>query len=94
MHMLPAGTAVRAIRQRLVKRHMAREDHECICFCIILVRVVGKNSKTPKFSPVADDAITCGCIGGLGSLVHIFGRSLESKNHTRLIMMPVILVFL
>ena len=50
---------------------MTREDCERICFAFSVVCVGGKNLKTPKLSPMADDAITQGCIGGLGSLVYI-----------------------
>ena len=38
----------------------------------LLLRVVGKNLKTPKLSPMADDAITWGGIGSLVSLVYIY----------------------
>ena len=40
---------------------------------LVFACVVGKNQKTPKLSPMADDAITRGGIGGLGSLVYICG---------------------
>ena len=50
---------------------MAREDHEHICFVYSLASVVGKNPKSPKLSPMADNAITQGSKGGLGSLVYI-----------------------
>ena len=76
-------TAVRQVRMSLqlllseredktcFKCHMAREDvcmhWFCFCFC-----VHGRqNPKTPKLSPMADDSITQGSIGGLGSLVYI-----------------------
>ena len=48
-----------------------REDCERICFAFALACVVGKNPKTPKFSPMADDTITQGSIGSLVSLVCI-----------------------
>ena len=41
--------------------------------------VVGKNPKTPNLSPMADDAITWGGIGGLGSLVYIYESTLMSS---------------
>ena len=50
---------------------MAREDRERICFAFIFGCVVGKNPKTPKLIPIADDANTWGGIGGLVSLVYI-----------------------
>ena len=48
-----------------------REDHERICFALAFVYVVGKKSKAPKLSPMADDAITQGGIESLVSLVSI-----------------------
>ena len=61
---------------------VCREDKTCVkCRMeskdrghIGLACVVGKNPKTPKFSSMADDDITRGSIGGLGSLVYICGR--------------------
>ena len=53
---------------------MGREDCEHICFAIIFACVVGKNPKTPKLSPVADNAIARGGIG-LGSLLNICASS-------------------
>ena len=50
---------------------MVCEDRERICFAFISACVVGKNPKTPKLSPMADDTMTRGGIGGLGSLVYI-----------------------
>ena len=44
---------------------------------LFFVCVVGKNRKTPKLSPVADNAITRGSIG-MGSLVYICGFFRES----------------
>ena len=43
------------------------------CLAFALACVVSKNPKTPKLSPMADDAITQGGIEGLGSLVYICG---------------------
>ena len=54
-----------------VKCRMAREDREHICLAFIFGCVVGKSPKTPKLSPTADDAITRGGIGGLGSPVYV-----------------------
>ena len=42
-------------------------------FFFVCVCVVGKNLKTPNLSSMADDAITWGDIGGLGSPVYICG---------------------
>ena len=42
--------------------------------------VVGKNPQTPKLSPMADDTITWGSIGGLGSLVYICGLSVRKPS--------------
>ena len=60
------------------KSGMVREDCERSCFTFIFGYVVGifgcmvcKNQETPKLSSMADDAITRGGIGGLGSLVYI-----------------------
>ena len=50
-----------------LKPHMAQENRARIGFAY----VVSKNPKTPKLSSMADDAITWGGIGGLGSLVYI-----------------------
>ena len=41
------------------------------CESIGFVCRVGKNPKTPKLNPMADDAITLGSIGGLESVVYI-----------------------
>ena len=54
-------------------RETTRKDRERICCAFAFVCVIGKNLKTPKLSPMADDAITRGGIGGLGSLVYIYG---------------------
>ena len=40
----------------------------CVCSCMW-----SANPKTPELSPMADDAIPRGGIGGLGSLVYICG---------------------
>ena len=56
---------------------MAREDREHVCFAFIFVCVVSKKLKTLKLSPMAEDAITWGGIGGLGSLVYICGCSIS-----------------
>ena len=55
------------------KRCTAHEDCECVCLAFIFACMVSNNQKTPKFSPVADEAITQGGIGGLGSLVYSCG---------------------
>ena len=46
---------------------MAHKDCECACFACM----VGKNPKTLKLSPMANDAITRGGIGNLVSLVYL-----------------------
>ena len=56
-----------------VKHRTARKDRGCIGFAFAFACVVGKNPKTPNLSPMADDAITQGGIGGLGSPVYIYG---------------------
>ena len=48
----------------------AHEDCERVCFAFIFVYVVGKNLMTRKLNPMADEAVTWGGIGGLGSLVY------------------------
>ena len=60
------------------KRKIAREDCERICLSFIFACVVGKNPKTPKLSPMTDNAITRGGIGGLESLVYICGDNPKS----------------
>ena len=45
-------------------------SHENHLFCF--AGVVGKNPKIPNLSPMADDAITQGGIGSLGSPVYIY----------------------
>ena len=47
------------------------KDGEHIVFALFFACMVGKVPKTPKLSPIADDAITQGDIVGLGSLVNI-----------------------
>ena len=49
----------------------AREDREHICFAFACACVVSKNLKTLELSSIADNAITVGGIGCLGSLVYI-----------------------
>ena len=70
---LPACTAVWAWRQTRVKCCAVREDRESISVEVASACVVGKNKKTPKLSPMADDAIKRGGIGCLVSLVYICG---------------------
>ena len=56
------------------KKPSRRKDCERICFVFVFACVVGKN-QSPQIEPhaMAGDAITCGGIGGLGSLVYICG---------------------
>ena len=70
MFYLQVPWSEREVKQ-VQKRCTSGKDHEHICFAFIFVCVVGKNLKSPKLSPMADDAITRGGIGGLVSLVHI-----------------------
>ena len=50
---------------------MVHEDHGRIGFVFVFACVVGRNAKTPKLSCMANDAITQGCMGSLGSLVYV-----------------------
>ena len=50
------------------------EDRERICFEFAFACVVGKNPKTTKLSPMAEDAIAQGGIGSLVSLVYICAK--------------------
>ena len=82
-------TAVRQVRMSLhlprskhedktcVKRYMADEDREHIGFAFVFACAVGKTPKTPKLNLMADEAITQGGIGGLGSLVYICGKYMD-----------------
>ena len=54
-----------------VKHCLAHEDSGRLGFAFVFVCMGGKNPKTLKLSPRADDAITQGGIGGLGFLVYI-----------------------
>ena len=64
------------------KYRKAHKDCERISFAFIFARVVSKNLKTPKLSPMADDAITWGGIGGLGSPVYICGPNSEVPHQS------------
>ena len=58
---------------------MVRKDHGCIGFAF----VVGKNPKTPNLSPMADNTLTRGRIGGLRSPVYmyaLFKGALDNLN--------------
>ena len=57
-----------------------RKDHERICFAFAFACVVGKNLKTPNWSPMAEDAITRGSIG---VPLYICGR--KSLQHYRIL---------
>ena len=52
---------------------MGPKDREGICFAYIFA-CGGQKPEDPKLSPMADDIITQGGIGGLGSLVYICGQ--------------------
>ena len=56
-----------------VKRHMAHKDQGRIVFAFDFVCMVSRNPKTNKLSPMADNIIKRGGLGGLGSLVYICG---------------------
>ena len=60
---------------------MAHEDRGRTGFVFVLAYVVGKNPKTPNLSPMADDAITWGGIGGLGYPVYIYGHNMLQTCH-------------
>ena len=57
-----------------VKRCMVRKYRRRIDFSFVFAYVVGKNPKTPKVNPMAENAITRGGIGSLGSLVNFDAR--------------------
>ena len=52
-----------------LKQRTACEDRERICFAFVLC-VWSANPEDPKLFELADDLITQGGIGGLGSLVY------------------------
>ena len=56
--LLPACTAVWVHRQTCVKRCVAPEDRESICFCFCSCVCGCRNPKTPKLIPMANNAIT------------------------------------
>ena len=58
---------------------MARKDRGHICIVFVFAYLADKNPKTLNLSPMANDAITRGGIGGLGSPVYIYGR--KSSTH-------------
>ena len=63
-----------AWKQSHAKSRTAREDRKRIfCFAFSFTCVVRKNPKTPKMSPMADDAITRGGKGSLVSPLYICG---------------------
>ena len=64
-----------------VKRSMACEDRGRIGFAFVFACMVGKNQKTPKLSPMADDAITQKGKGGLGSLVYVCGGNAKYLSY-------------
>ena len=79
--MLPACTAIRVWRQTRAICFTVHEDRECIFLVFVFLHVwLAKIQKTPKLSPMAEDTITRGDIGGLGSL-YICGWSLVLLGH-------------
>ena len=77
---------ITAVRQVCMSLHLLQSEHEdktsvqCRMMPnnhghILFSFVVRKNLKTSKLSPMADNAITRGCIGGLRSLVYICGAT-------------------
>ena len=62
--------------------HCARRSWTHL-FCIHFAYVIGKDPKTHKLSPAADNAITRGGIGGLGSVTYSLHTMCASKKqHT------------
>ena len=64
-----ASAAVHAWREHISKMPYGVK----IVSALIFACMVGKNPQTLKLSPIADNAIIRGSIGGLGSLVYICG---------------------
>ena len=62
---------------------VAHEDRERICFAFAFVYVIGKNPKTFKLSPMADNAITQDVIGSLVSLVYVICGSDSTYRYSR-----------
>ena len=58
---------------------MAPEDRGRICFAYVFACVIDKPQR-PPMSPMADDVITQGGIGGLKSLVYICGATTDLKK--------------
>ena len=48
------------VKINTLKSRTAREDRGHICFKFVFACVVGKDPKTPKLNPMADDAIYMG----------------------------------
>ena len=57
------------------KRRTARTDRGRILFAFVSSCVGGTNPNTPNWSSMAEDAITWGGVGVLGTLVFICGSS-------------------
>ena len=57
-----------------MKHHTASEDRVRILFVFVSARMVGKNLNTPNWSSMADDTITQGGIGALGSPLYLSER--------------------
>ena len=66
-----ASTAIWAWRKNMCKMPKGEQWSWTHWFSASSACIVGKNPKTPKMSPLADDAIKQGGIGRLGSLVYI-----------------------
>ena len=61
------------------------KDCRCICFAFEFACVVGKNHKTFNMSPMVDNAITRGGIGGLGTPVYINALHIASDFFLKII---------
>ena len=61
-----------------VKHRMTCKDRDRIGFAFVFACMVGKILNTPKLSLMADKAIIRNNIGGLGSLVYIWGKVIAS----------------
>ena len=77
-----------SVKINTCKCRTAFKDRGNICIAYVFGVCGRQNPKTPHLSPMADDAITRGGIGGLGSPVYIYGlypRIIVSKSHEKYI---------